>query len=97
LYLAMGYRSDAHEHLAMAAEQMPNDRIVENMLSEAGGQVPATASRPNMPQSFEGSRNAPMTNQPDSAGPENAGPPKAPSGTAGRSQTNGHPAAPPIE
>jgi hypothetical protein len=101
LYLAMGYRSDAHEHLAMAAEQMPNDRIVENMLSEAGGQVPATASRPNMPQSFEGSRNAPMTNQPGSAGPENVGPPNAPSGAAGSSANGsspniGQPPAPPM-
>jgi hypothetical protein len=101
LYLAEGYRSDAQVHLAMAAEQMPHDRIVANLLKEAGGQVPATASRPNAPQSIEGSRNAPMINQPGSSpanvGPQNVGPPNAPSGAAGNSQNIGQPPGPPME
>jgi tetratricopeptide (TPR) repeat protein len=66
MYLANGYRSDAQEHLAMAHEAMPDDRIVGELLSQAGGQVPTTAARPNAPQSFEGS------NAPTNVGPSNA-------------------------
>jgi tetratricopeptide (TPR) repeat protein len=92
LYLATGYRADAQEHLAIAAEQMPNDRVVANLLSEAGGQVPTTASRPTLPQGVEGSRTAPA---------QNIGqPPAAP--TEDRSATSGNgtpdqPPAPPTE
>lgn len=95
LYLAEGYRSEAQEHLAMAAEQMPNDRIVAKLLSEAGGQVPATASRSSEPQNIEGSRSTPMINQPGNGpanvGPENAGRP------IGNSQNIGQPPAAPTE
>ncbi len=51
LYLGMGHRAEAQEHLAQVIQQRPNDRLTANLLSEAGGQVPATASRSNAPQS----------------------------------------------
>ena len=53
LYMTMGYRAEAQEHLAQVVQQMPNDRLAANLLSEAGGQVPATASRSNAPQSYD--------------------------------------------
>jgi hypothetical protein len=51
---------------------MPDDRTVSNLLSQAGGQVTATAARPNEPR-FE-SPNPPMNVQPGNA-PTNFGPP----------------------
>jgi tetratricopeptide (TPR) repeat protein len=86
LYMTMGYRAEAQEHLAQVVQQMPNDRLAANLLSEAGGQVPATASRSNEPQSFD--RTTP--NQPlNPVAPRNppAGPPADSRGSSGGNQT----------
>ncbi len=106
MYLANGYRSDAQEHLAMAHDAMPNDRVVSNLLSEAGGQVPTTAARPNEPQRFE-SPNAPMNvqpgNRPENVGPSNNAPMNVQPGDTGSStgptsgQNSNQPPAPPTE
>ena len=106
MYLANGYRSDAQEHLAMAHEAMPDDRIVSNLLSEAGGQVPTTAARPNEPQRFE-APNAPMNvqpgNRPENIGPSNNAPMNVQPGNVGTStgptsgQNSNQPPAPPTE
>ncbi len=84
LYLANGYRSNAQEHLAIAQQDMPTDRIVGNLLSQAGGSVPTTAARP----SYEGSTTAPMNNNIAPPMNNNIAPP---SGTA--PPTNNHPPA----
>jgi tetratricopeptide (TPR) repeat protein len=107
MYLANGYRSDAQEHLAMAHEAMPEDRIVGNLLSQAGGQVMSTAARPNAPRGAEGTHNAPINVQPGNApaniGPSNNAPMNVQPGNTGTSTgpTNGQkfnqPPAPPTD
>ena len=45
-YMTTGYSSDAHEHLAKAAELTPKDKIAQELVNGAGGQIPSTANRP---------------------------------------------------
>jgi tetratricopeptide (TPR) repeat protein len=91
LYMTMGYRAEAQEHLAQVVQQMPNDRLAVNLLSEAGGQVPATASRSNAPQSYDRTtpdqpmnplapRNPPVGPPADSRGSRGGNQPLPPSG-----------------
>jgi hypothetical protein len=79
LYMAMGHQAEAQEQLAQAAQQMPNDRIAANLLTQVGGSVPQTASRTDMPPS-----NPPVTNQPTNQAPQQ-GPPNSgqPNGSSG--------------
>jgi len=87
LYLSTGYRTDAQEQLAMAEQQMPNDRIIGSLMSQACGSVPMTASLPATSQDIEGSRSIPMGSQPQAGGVNNV--PGASSGNAAAPQ---HPA-----
>ncbi len=45
-YMTTGYSSDAHEHLAKAAELTPKDKIAQELVNGTGGEIPATANRP---------------------------------------------------
>ena len=45
-YMTTGYSSDAHDHLTLAAQLTPKDKIVQDLLKGAGGEGPATANRP---------------------------------------------------
>ncbi|HEV3415261.1 MAG TPA: hypothetical protein VG056_00530 [Pirellulales bacterium] len=70
LYMAIGHRAEAQEHLAQVVDQMPKDRIAQNLLGEVGGQVPTTASRPSRPEGLEGTGPAPVNpNQPGAPNP----------------------------
>jgi tetratricopeptide (TPR) repeat protein len=87
LYMAMGHRAEAQEHLAQVVDQMPKDRVAQNLLGDAGGQVPTTATRPSGPESFEGSGANPVNpNQPSAPNPP----------TEDRGTSSGHtPSGPP--
>jgi tetratricopeptide (TPR) repeat protein len=44
-YMTTGYASDAHDHLAKAAELTPKDKIVQNLIEVAAGETQMTATR----------------------------------------------------
>ncbi len=79
LYLAMGYRTDAQTHLDVAVQEMPNDKIAQSLLSDAGGQVPATAS----PESRDGAGDGRGSSNGPSTEPLLPPLPKPLSGTSG--------------
>jgi len=45
-YLTTGYASEAHDHLAKAAELAPKDKILQELLKSSGGGKPSTANLP---------------------------------------------------
>jgi hypothetical protein len=46
-YLTTGYASEAHDHLAKAAELAPKDKILQDLLKGGGSEAPTTANRPD--------------------------------------------------
>jgi tetratricopeptide (TPR) repeat protein len=93
LYMSMGHRAEAQEQLAQVAQQMPNDKVAANLLSQAGGEAQETASRSNTPQSLTPPQNQPM-NQGSQQGTRNYGQPNDNSGGA-RNPPAGPPSATP--
>jgi tetratricopeptide (TPR) repeat protein len=69
LYLTTGYRADAKEHLLQVVNQMPKDRIAQQLLTEAGGPAPATAPPTKVPESLNPPNTSPANaTQPPAVG-----------------------------
>lgn len=49
-YMTTGYATDAHDHFAAAAQLTPKDKIAQDLVNGANGQVPSTANRPGAPE-----------------------------------------------
>jgi hypothetical protein len=45
-YMTTGYSSEAHDHLALASQLTPKDKIAQDLVKGAGGEQPSTANRP---------------------------------------------------